>query len=111
MKFVPKFIATLTESEAAALRTARRTQALARTLPDRRAVLQRGTQMEITKILILARKHLNNGASMESSARLCFTDAQVQYDLGNYTSAKARAVKSLGYSVGVLHPDYQRAAK
>jgi hypothetical protein len=67
--------------------------------------------MEITKILILARKHMSNGAAMESSARLCFADAQAQYDLGNYTSAKARAVKSLGYSVGVFHPDYQRVAK
>jgi hypothetical protein len=30
---------------------------------------------------------------------------------GDFAAAKTRAVKSLAYSIGRSHPDYQRAAK
>lgn len=67
--------------------------------------------MNTNDAVILARKHVSNGAAMESSARLCLTDAiNLQAD-GKLDDAKVRALKSLAYSVGVFHKDYQRAAK
>jgi hypothetical protein len=67
--------------------------------------------MNTNDVIILARKHVGNGAVMESSARLCLEDAVRLQDKGNLDAAKARAIKSLGYSVGILHADHQRAAK
>jgi hypothetical protein len=67
--------------------------------------------MNTENVIILARKHVGNGAAMDSSARLCLADAVSLFDRGEIDHAKARAVKSLGYSVGVLHADYKRAAK
>lgn len=58
----------------------------------------------------LARKHVGNGAAMESSARLCLSDALDRMETGNHDAAHYRALKSLGYSVGIFHADYQRVA-
>jgi len=64
-----------------------------------------------TEIVIrLARKHLGSGA-MESSARLCLSDAINLYEQGDYASAKTRALKSLCYSVGMFHEDYAKASR
>lgn len=60
--------------------------------------------------IALARKHISNGALMESSARVCLTDAVTLYDAGEFDFAKSRALKSLAYSVGVFHADYARAS-
>ena len=62
------------------------------------------------KAIRLARKHVGNGALMESSARLCLSDALELFDAGKFDYAHARAVKSLGYSVGIFSPDYQAVA-
>ena len=58
----------------------------------------------------LARKHLGTG-TMDSSARLCLEDAIRLEGRGQLDDAKVRALKSLAYSVGIAHPDYQRASK
>ena len=65
--------------------------------------------MTLEQIIILARKNL--GGDMESSARLCLEDAINLRDAGKYDYAAKRAINSLAYSVGVFHPDYQRAVK
>ena len=65
--------------------------------------------MTLDQVLILARKHL--GGDMESSARLCLSDAISLRDKGEYKHAYARAVDSLAYSVGIFNSDYQRAIK
>jgi hypothetical protein len=65
--------------------------------------------MNVNDTLILARKHL--GGSMESSALLCLTQAIEHRDAGAYDLARQWAIRSLSYSVGILHPDYQRASK
>lgn len=62
----------------------------------------------VSQALTLARKHLGKG-NMESSARACMMDAVAQYDKGNYDAARMWAVKSIAYSVGVIHPDYKKA--
>ena len=62
--------------------------------------------MNTDKAIILARKHISNGAVMESSARACLADAIEQYNAGNYDSARMWAIKSLEYSVGIFHADY-----
>lgn len=66
--------------------------------------------MDTNSVLILARKHVGNGAVMESSARQCLADAIACYERGDLESAKHRAAKSLAYSVGIFHADYKRAA-
>lgn len=65
--------------------------------------------MTIEQILDLAKKHAHNGAVMQSSAVLCLETAEQHYDYGRYSSAEVWAIKSLAYSVGVFHPDYQAA--
>jgi hypothetical protein len=70
--------------------------------------LQERKQMTTNQIVIAARKNL--GGTMESSARLCLADAVAAYDRGDMDSARRWAIKSLAYSVGIFHADYQRAA-
>ncbi len=67
----------------------------------------------LNSLLILARKHLGTGATMDSSARLCFSDALYWYEneMPDYTLARRYAVKSLAYSVGICHKDYRRATQ
>jgi hypothetical protein len=60
-------------------------------------------------IIQVARKHVGNGASMESSARLCLADAIRYHDDGNWHRADMHALKSLTYSIGIAHPDYRKA--
>ena len=64
--------------------------------------------MTLHQIIILARKHVHNGA-MQSSAELCLSDALRLHEAGDWTNAKARALKSLDYSIGCFHPDYRKA--
>ena len=66
--------------------------------------------MSAKKTLVLARKHVANGAPMASSAALCIADAQTLLDAGFEKMAKNRALKALAYSVGIWHEDYMRAA-
>lgn len=65
--------------------------------------------MTTIQIIALARKHLDNGAPMASSARLCVDDALWLASRGDDCFARTRALSSLGYSVGVFHPDYRAA--
>ena len=66
--------------------------------------------MNAHQTIILARKHLGTGV-MDSSARLCLTDALRLHEEGHLTRAKERALKSIAYSVGILHADYKNALK
>ena len=66
--------------------------------------------MNANQTIVLARKHVDNGAVMASSALLCLSDAVEQYDDGDFVLAKANAINSLAYSVGVFYKDYKRAA-
>lgn len=64
--------------------------------------------MNTHTVIALARQHL--GGEMATSARLCLADAIRLNDDGDLDGAKARALKSLAYSVGISHRDYRRAA-
>jgi hypothetical protein len=64
--------------------------------------------MNANLAIIAARKNI--GGVMESSARLCLTDAIEAHDRGDFEAAKMWAVKSLAYSVGVFHADYRKFA-
>ena len=68
------------------------------------------TDMSTETLIRIARKHVGNGAEMESSARLCLQDAVKLADSHDEDAARRRALKSLAYSVGILHPDYRRFA-
>jgi hypothetical protein len=57
----------------------------------------------------LAKRHIGEGEAVES-AKLCLCDAVVCWKTGAYESAKRHALKSLAYSVGIFHADYQKAA-
>lgn len=66
--------------------------------------------MTANQTIITARKHLGSG-QMDSSARLCLADAIALQADGDLDAAKARALRSLAYSVGIFHPDYVKAAR
>jgi hypothetical protein len=65
--------------------------------------------MYTNEVIILARRHLNNGAERSGSARLCLADAVKLQAEGKLAAAKKCALKSLAYSVGISHDDYKRA--
>jgi len=71
--------------------------------------------MTTEQVIIEARKQIGLleknylGEIKESSARLCLTDAVTAFDAGDYETARRRAIKSLAYSVGILHPVYRKA--
>lgn len=67
--------------------------------------------MNTNEVIILARKHVGNGAAMDSSARLCLADAVALHAAGEFEAAKRRAIRSLEFSVGIFHADHARAAK
>ena len=56
--------------------------------------------------IAVAEKHIGKG-NMVSSARLCLNDALESLWTGKREYAAARALKSICYSVGAFHPDYQ----
>jgi hypothetical protein len=66
---------------------------------------------EANKAIILARKHIGNGALMDSSARVCLNDALRAVEREDYRAAKMWALSSLAYSVGIFHADYQKVTK
>jgi hypothetical protein len=66
--------------------------------------------MTTNKVMALARKHLGKG-TMESSARVCLSDANHLFDRGLIDNAKKRALDSLRFSVGIFHQDYIKATK
>lgn len=63
--------------------------------------------MNSYEVIQLAKKHVNNGAPMQSSAQLCLKDAEELQAQGKYEAARNQAVRSLRYSVGAFHPDYK----
>jgi len=65
--------------------------------------------MNASQVIVLARKHVGNGAAMDSSARMCLADAVSLFDKENHEAAKRRAVDALRYSVGIFHADYKKA--
>ena len=65
--------------------------------------------MNTNQIIELAKKHVDNGAAMQSSAKLCLDDALHSMRDGYIEDAQISAVKSLKYSVGIFHPDYEAA--
>jgi hypothetical protein len=60
-------------------------------------------------VVDLAKKHVNNKVPMASSALLCYSDALRLLEKGDTRYAEQRALKSLAYSVGILHPDHMKA--
>ena len=67
--------------------------------------------MNTCDVIRLARKHADNNVAMQSSARMCLSDAINCYDSGDFDAAKIWALKSLKYSTGIFNKDYQKASK
>lgn len=63
---------------------------------------------QVTELIELASKHLGKG-TMVSSAQLCYMDAMSLRSDGDYIHSMERALRSLSYSVGIFHADYQKA--
>lgn len=62
----------------------------------------------LTAIQNLSRKHL--GDNQNGSDRFCLSQSiQCWDELCLYESAIDWAIKSLAHSVGIFHPDYQKA--
>lgn len=64
--------------------------------------------MTTKKVIELAEKHQHEG-NMSSSACVALQDAKHLRERGFHEMARGRALASLRYSIGVFHPDYQRA--
>jgi len=63
--------------------------------------------MTIESIIALCHKHMSC-----TSSQHCLCQALALLGRGDpYGSARMWAIKSLAYSVGVFHPDYQLAAR
>ena len=67
--------------------------------------------MNVQKAIIIARKHVGNGAAMESSARLCLAEAVEADNRGFPEQAAFWACKSLTYSIGIFAGDYKAACR
>ncbi len=65
--------------------------------------------MNTQQIVELAAKHLSTPCAMKSSAELCYSDAVRMLANGELTAARMWALKSLDYSIGILHPDHRLA--
>lgn len=87
----------------AALRPAGACAACAATAP-------RSIAEAVDAVIALAERHAGNGAAMASSAQLCLADARRLLAAGRRVSAYAAALRSLRYSVGILHGDHAWAA-
>ena len=61
----------------------------------------------LNRAIALARKHVDSGV-MASSAQLALSDAISLRDAGKAFFAFNRAQESLGYSIGILHADFQK---
>jgi len=59
--------------------------------------------------IAIATANVANGAPMQSSAVLCLSDARSCLSRGDFGSANSRALASLSYSVGCLHPAWREA--
>jgi hypothetical protein len=62
--------------------------------------------MTVDEIIAIAEMHVNSGL-MASSAKFALYEAKALAAEGEYEFARRRALKSLAYSVGGFHPDYQ----
>lgn len=71
--------------------------------------LRSARQTVALEILMVANRHRNNGAAMQTSACLCYEEAREAYVAKDYQRAYLRALRSLEYSIGILHPDYRQA--
>lgn len=68
-------------------------------------------QLTTLEVLALAEQNLAANLGHVSSARVCYHDAQHLYAIGDDDAARTRALRSLSYSVGVFHSDYEKASK
>lgn len=65
----------------------------------------------VSQILRLARKNVDNDMPMQSSARFALSEAIAAEYRGDINAAKQWGLKSLAYSVGIFHADYKKAEK
>lgn len=63
-------------------------------------------RVDSAKVFAIARLHLSSDST--DNARVCFADA-MRLQTDDLPRAMHRAMRSLAYSVGILHPDYARA--
>ena len=77
------------------------------TPPGRR---EKMTAIRTIRAIQIAEAHIGKG-SMVSSAILCLDDAKHLYAEGREEYAHARALKSISYSVGIMHPAYKAASE
>lgn len=67
--------------------------------------------MNTYQAITVARKHAAAPCEMRSSALVCLQDAMRLYEDGRYDLAGKWALRSLSYSVGILHADYERVKR
>lgn len=84
--------------------------ALDRTARD--AGIDGRVNMDKQTAIRIARKHIGNGAAMDSSARFALSEAMVAADINHdFDATVFWAARSLAYSVGICHADYKRVTR
>jgi len=66
--------------------------------------------MNTANIITLAHKHVGNNAVTELSARWSLADAVEAQNGKQDGAARMSALRSMAYSIGSEHPDYQSAS-
>jgi len=67
--------------------------------------------MKTANMITLAHKHVGNNAVTELNARWSLLDAVEAQNGKQDGIARRLALRSLAYSVGIFHPDYQSASE
>ncbi len=65
--------------------------------------------LKAENMISLAEHHARVTTGWKSSAELCINDALSLMESGRYDDACAAALRSLSYSIGILHPDHAKA--
>jgi hypothetical protein len=66
--------------------------------------------MNLDEIIALAHHHFNEASGDAYSVEFtCICDAVALKKMGQPAYAKARAIRSLSYTIGEDHPDYMKA--
>lgn len=72
---------------------------------------QPAQMLKAENLIALAEHHARVTVGWKSSAELCINDASSLLLAGRYEDAGTAALRSLKYSIGILHTDYRLASE
>jgi len=79
-------------------------------MPNNEAA-QPAQMLKAENLIALAEHHARATVGWKSSAELCINDASELLLAGRYEDASGAALRSLRYSIGILHADFRQASE